>query len=113
MHWAHLPATLRAPSLTVLPSLSTRGKGALLSAALSVLDGQRPKDEIEAQLVIQMAVTHAYAMDLMGRSKRSEFLEHLEAFGRLAQPPAADLRPAVRRARLPSSRWQARCGSAA
>jgi len=55
-----------------------------INAALAVLDGQRPQNEIEAQLLIQMAATHAYAMDLLGRSKRSEFLDHLEAFAKLA-----------------------------
>jgi hypothetical protein len=55
-----------------------------INAALAVLDGQRPRDEIEAQLLIQMVATHAYAMDLMGRSKRSQLLDHLEAFGKLA-----------------------------
>jgi len=57
---------------------------AVLNAALAVVDGQRRKDEIEAQLIAQMAVTHAVAMDFLGRSKRAEFIDQLEAFGKLA-----------------------------
>jgi hypothetical protein len=76
--------------MTELDRLSTALKvdGAaregVLNAALAMLDGQRPKNEIEAALIIQMAVTHAYAMDLMSRSKRAEFFDHMEATGKLA-----------------------------
>src|SRR5262245_23542580 len=55
-----------------------------ISAALAVLDGQRPKDEIEAQLILQMAVTHAIAMDFLGRTKRASTVESLDSCGRIA-----------------------------
>ena len=42
-----------------------------LNAAVAVLNGARPRDEIEAMLASQMAVTHALAMDLLGRVKQS------------------------------------------
>jgi hypothetical protein len=55
-----------------------------ISAALAVLDGQRPKDEIEAQLILQMAVTHAVAMDFLGRTKRASTVDSLDSCGRIA-----------------------------
>src|SRR5262245_57188122 len=65
-------------------NVKTADREGVINAALAMLDGQRPKDEIEAALIVQMAVTHAYAMDLLGRSKRSEYLDHMEATGKLA-----------------------------
>src|SRR5262245_61229325 len=54
-----------------------------LNAALAVVDGQRPKDEIEAQLVLQMAVTHATAIDMIARARRAESLGQLDSHGAL------------------------------
>src|SRR5262249_49646017 len=50
----------------------------------AVLDGQRPANEIEAQLILQMAATHAAAMDFLGRTKRASTIESLDACGRVA-----------------------------
>src|SRR5262245_20091156 len=55
-----------------------------VNAALAVLDGQKPKDEIEAQLILQMAVTHALAMDFLGRTKRASTVVSLDSCGRVA-----------------------------
>jgi len=41
-----------------------------VDAVFAVLDGQKPKDEIEALLIIQMAVTHALAMKKAGLLNR-------------------------------------------
>ena len=43
-----------------------------------------PKDEIEAMLASQMAVTHALAMGFLGRAKRAELVPQLDTFGSLA-----------------------------
>jgi hypothetical protein len=40
------------------------------NAALAVLDGLKPRNEIEAMLGSQMAVTHALAMEVLGRARR-------------------------------------------
>src|SRR5262245_53573688 len=58
-------------------NVNAAAREGILNAALAMLDGQRPKDEIEAALIVQMAVTHAYAMDLLGRSKRFEYLDNM------------------------------------
>jgi hypothetical protein len=42
------------------------------NAVLAVVDGARPNDEIEAMLVSQMAVTHALAMNFLGRAHLNE-----------------------------------------
>src|SRR3954454_13358559 len=54
------------------------------NAALAVVDGARPRDEVEAMLAGQMAVTHALAMELMRRAHRAEHIPQLEANGALA-----------------------------
>ena len=54
------------------------------NALLAVVDGARPKDEIEAMLASQMAVTHALAMEFLGRVKRAELVPQLDSFGNLA-----------------------------
>ena len=43
-----------------------------VDAVFAVLDGQKPKDEIEALLIVQMAVTHALAMKKAGLLNRVE-----------------------------------------
>jgi hypothetical protein len=55
-----------------------------INAALAVLDGARPKDEVEAMLVSEMAVTHGLAMDLLGRAKRAEEIPQFESAGNMA-----------------------------
>ena len=45
-----------------------------LNAALAAVDGARPETEFEAMLVSEMAVTHALAMELVGRARRADQL---------------------------------------
>jgi hypothetical protein len=55
-----------------------------VNAALAAVDGTRPENEMAAMLAGQMAVTHALAMDMLGRTKRAELVDQLHAFGALA-----------------------------
>lgn len=55
-----------------------------LNAALAAIDGARPQNEIEAMLVSEMAVTHALAMELIGRAKRAEHLPQFGSAGNMA-----------------------------
>ncbi|MBQ0820183.1 hypothetical protein KBI52_08160 [Microvirga sp. HBU67558] len=57
---------------------------AQLNAVLAVINGAQPRDEIEAMLATQMAVTHALAMDLIGRTKQSPTVPYMETCGNLA-----------------------------
>ena len=54
------------------------------NAILAIVDGARPRDEIEAMLVGQMAVTHALALELIGRATRAEFVPQFESAGNMA-----------------------------
>ena len=49
-----------------------------LDAALASIGAAQPKDEIEAMLAVQMAVTHAHVMDFMGRAKRAKEIPQFE-----------------------------------
>ena len=49
-----------------------------INAGLAVLDGMRPRDEVEAMLVAQMVVTHAFAMDYLTRTKKAELIQAAE-----------------------------------
>jgi hypothetical protein len=55
-----------------------------MNGVLAAVDGARPKDEIEAMLVSQMAVTHCVAMEYLERAKRADFVPQLESIGGLA-----------------------------
>lgn len=57
---------------------------AQLNAVLAVVNGVQPRDEVEAMLASQMAVTHALAMDLIGRTKQSPTVPYMETCGNLA-----------------------------
>jgi hypothetical protein len=57
---------------------------ARLNAMLAVLDGIAPRDELEAMLAAQMAITHDLAMDMAGRAKRSEYVQTLQDCGNLS-----------------------------
>jgi hypothetical protein len=65
--------------LSRLPSEQTE-----INAALAAIDGTRPENKTAAMLASQMVVTHRLAMDMMGRTKRAEFIDHLHAYGALA-----------------------------
>jgi hypothetical protein len=55
-----------------------------LNAAIAVIDGTRPENEAAAMLGSQMAVTHALAMDMLGRAKRAGLINQLQIYGALA-----------------------------
>src|SRR5262249_46304398 len=54
------------------------------NAILAVIDGARPRDEVEAMLVGQMVVTHTFALELMGRAKRAEEIQPFVSAGNMA-----------------------------
>lgn len=55
-----------------------------INAALAVVDGIQPRDEVEAMLAVQMAATHSLMMQMASNAVRSEMVNHLEAAGNLA-----------------------------
>jgi hypothetical protein len=56
----------------------------VVNASLAVIDGTQPENEMAAMLAVQMVATHALAIDMLGRTRRAETLDHLNAFGGLA-----------------------------
>ena len=68
-------------TLNALP-LSEDSLSRMTNAVLATVDGSRPKDEIEAMLTSQMVVTHALAMDFMGRARRAEHVTQLDSWGK-------------------------------
>ena len=55
-----------------------------MNAALAAIDGTRPENEMAAMLASQMAATHSLAMEMLGRTRRAEMLEQMQAHGALA-----------------------------
>lgn len=55
-----------------------------VNAALAVIDGIKPTNEMEALLALQMAATHSLAMNMLGRARRVEQLNQVEVQGGLA-----------------------------
>jgi hypothetical protein len=55
-----------------------------MNAALAAIDGTRPENEMAAMLASQMAATHSLAMDMLGRTRRAQTVEQLQAHGALA-----------------------------
>jgi hypothetical protein len=55
-----------------------------MNAALAVIDGTRPANEIEAMLASQMVVTHELAMAMIGKARRAETIEKVSVYGSLA-----------------------------
>jgi hypothetical protein len=49
------------------------------NAVLAVIDGIRPKNEVECMLASQMAVTHALAMEVLGRARRVQDIEQFDS----------------------------------
>ena len=71
----------------LLDSLSPRDavpKETEINAALAIVGGVQPTNETEALLASQMASTHALAMTLLGRARRADLLNQVEAHGGLA-----------------------------
>jgi hypothetical protein len=55
-----------------------------LNSVLAVVHGVRPRDELEAMLASQMAVTHALAMDMLGRTKQSPTVPYMQTCAGIA-----------------------------
>jgi hypothetical protein len=55
-----------------------------VNAALAVVDGIRPENEIEAMLAEQMAATHVLAMKELGHLRRSENIAQHDSHGSMA-----------------------------
>ena len=55
-----------------------------INAALAVIGGLQPENEVEALLAAQMAATHGLAMIMLGRARRVELLAQIEVQGSLA-----------------------------
>ena len=58
-----------------------------MNAAIAVVESLQPQNEAEAMLAIEMAVTHAVAMGLLGRVSRTGehmMLDHLAVYGNIA-----------------------------
>lgn len=55
-----------------------------VNAALAIVGGLEPSNEIEALLASQMAATHSLAMKLVGRTRRADLLNQAEVQGGLA-----------------------------
>jgi hypothetical protein len=55
-----------------------------MNGLVAAIDGVEPKDEIEAMLASQMAVTHSLAMEFLGRTKRAQYIPQLAQSGNLA-----------------------------
>jgi hypothetical protein len=77
-----------ASELSKLANALTPRTGAISeeteNAILAVIDGARPRDEVEAMLVGQMAVTHTFALELLGRAKRVEEIQQFDSAGNMA-----------------------------
>jgi hypothetical protein len=57
---------------------------ATLNAALAVVDGIKPENEVEAMLACQMAMTHVLAMQAMSRAHWAGMLPEYQAAGSFA-----------------------------
>lgn len=81
-------AFLNATLSQLLNAINDRGKAAPsefeVNAALAIVGGLEPTNEVEALLASQMAATHGLAMVILGRARRDEFLKPIEAHGNLA-----------------------------
>lgn len=54
------------------------------NALLAMLDGAKPKDEIEALLVLQIAATHRHAMAQLQKAAAALYIDGMAAHGNLA-----------------------------
>ena len=55
-----------------------------VSAALAVLDGMKPENEVEAMLLVQMYATNESAMRALGMIGKSDWIDNAAMFGNLA-----------------------------
>lgn len=79
------PAFMTAEVLRLVNVLSPHavdeGK---LNAALAVMEGIQPKNEVEAMLAVQMAATHSLTMEMMRIAAKSDLVPQIEMSGNLA-----------------------------
>jgi hypothetical protein len=85
------PAFVEAEIGRMMNALASCNDGIALemkmNAALATIEGMQPKNEVEAMLAIQMALTHATATALLCRVNRAGehmMLEHLSVYGNIA-----------------------------
>jgi hypothetical protein len=57
---------------------------ATINAALAVVDGIKPENEVEAMLACQMALTHVLAMQAMSRAHWADMIPEYQAAGNFA-----------------------------
>jgi hypothetical protein len=64
----------------IMNAVGASGEGgeAKANAVLAVIDGIRPKNEVEAMLASQMVVTRHLAMELLGRARRVQDIEQFD-----------------------------------
>ena len=55
-----------------------------INAALAIVGGIEPENEVEALLATQMAATHGLAMSMLGRARRTDYLDRINIYGGLA-----------------------------
>lgn len=71
-----------------LIAVTRRDDGSLndrtLNALLCTIDGCKPRNELEAMLASQAAVSHGLAMECLKRAKKAEMLPQFEAGGNMA-----------------------------
>jgi diadenosine tetraphosphate (Ap4A) HIT family hydrolase len=77
-------AELRRLIKALGPNSRTVADEETLNAALAVVDGIKPENEIEAMLACKMAMTHVLAMQAMARAHWAEMLSEYQAAGSFA-----------------------------
>lgn len=55
-----------------------------LNSMIAAIEGAAPRNEVEAMLATQLAVTHELVMDLLGRTKRVDQIPQFDAAGSMA-----------------------------
>jgi hypothetical protein len=55
-----------------------------LNGMLAAIEGARPINEVQAMLAVQMAITHAAAVDILRRAQRVELISQTDSAGNLA-----------------------------
>ena len=77
-------ATTFGQLLDTINGRDAAAKEADVNAALAIIGGAEPANEIEALIACQMAATHGLAMTLLGRTRRADQLNQVEVQGGLA-----------------------------
>ncbi len=70
---------------SVRPGKTKRGESAApLNAALAMIEAIAPENETEGALAMQMAACHALTMEMLGRTRHAEYIDHVQTYGGLA-----------------------------